>query len=160
MYYPTPYIYKAAAEDASEGVPFSEALKSYNDRMLQYGKDVTTDSKGTKKRRYLQSLGMVTSALLGAAGGAAVGAILGGSKGSRIGVPLGLAAGIGANYVGLARGFMAPVRNESEQRAYNDSNEGILKELLVPGVAGYQRGRTWRHIQDTVNKEYADKRVV
>ena len=157
MNYPAPYIHKAAAD---EGVPFEEALKGYNDRLRQYGDEVTTDARGFKKRRYLQSLGMLTSAVIGAAGGALVGGIFGGNGWAKAGGILGAGLGLVANSVGELRGYAAPVRSKKEQLAYTNSNEGILDELMVPGLAGYQRGRAWRHIEDTVNKEYAGKRVI
>lgn len=160
MYCPAPYIHKAAVVEESNGDSFLETMKGYNDRVRQYGSEATTASNGSRKRRYQQSLGMITSALLGAAGGVVAGAFLGGAKGAKIGAPLGLAAGIGANYIGRAAGQMAPARSKKEQLAYHDSRDGVMKELLIPGYAGYQRGRDQKHVQETVNKEYANKRVV
>lgn len=157
MNYPVPYIHKTAAD---EGIPFGEALKGYNNRLLQYGNEVTTDVRGSKKRRYLQSLGMITSALIGAAGGSVIGGMFGGRAGAKAGGVLGAMLGSAANVVGEMRGYAAPVRSKKEQLAYTNSDDGILDELLVPGVAGYQRGRAWRHIQDAVNREYSNKRVI
>ena len=150
----TTYAMYKRAEDS---MSFSDAMKSYNKRLQQYDNEVTTSSNGEKRHRYAQSLGMIASAILGGAAGALTGGILGGSTGAAIGAGLGTAAGHAANIVGQLKGQAEPVRNRKEQMAYTNSPEGYWEEILIPGVAGYNRGRTERHIYDTVGKEFDKK---
>lgn len=159
MNYPVSYIHMAKMA-ADEGISFEEAMKQYNDRIMDYSREVTTDESGSRKRMHLQSLGMLTAALVGAAGGAVAGGILGGGKGAKFGGVLGLAAGMAANGVGQLAGYAKDPRNRKEQLAYTNSDEGIASDLLIPGMAGYQRGRLTRHVYDTVNKEFANKKVI
>jgi hypothetical protein len=141
----------------AEDMSFDEGLQRHGRRLVTYGDEVMTDSTGSKKRKHLQSLGMISSALVGMLGGGLVGGALGGSTGAKLGGLLGLAGGMAANAIGQKEGYNQPARSRQEQMAYTNGDEGILEELLVPGVAGYQRGRSWKHIDDAVRKEFSKK---
>lgn len=159
MNYPAPYIHMAKMA-TDEGISFQEALKQFADRAREYSNEVTTDASGSRRRFQLQALGMISSALVGVAGGALLGGILGGSKGAKIGGLFGLAGGMMANGVGQLAGYAKDPRSKKEQMDYTNSDEGIANELLIPGVAGYQRGRVERHVYDAMNKEFGNKRVI
>ena len=131
---------------------YADWLHRFYDRTEEYSGEVTT-----RKHRWAQSLGMISSALIGALGGGIVGGVLGGGKGARLGVALGFPIGLGADVVGTAIGLREPTRTRDEQLAYQNGNNGIAEELLIPGYAGYQRGRSARHINSVVSKEIPDK---
>lgn len=131
---------------------YADWLHRYYDRTQEYSGEVTT-----KKHRWSQSLGMISSALIGALGGAMVGGLLGGGKGARVGAILGVPLGLGADVVGTAIGLREPARTRDEQLAYQKGDEGLLHELLIPGYAGYQRGRSAKHVNTVVSKEIPDK---
>lgn len=131
---------------------YADWLHRYYDRTQEYAGEVTT-----KKHRWAQSLGMISSALIGALGGAVIGGIAGGGRGARVGAMLGVPLGLGADAIGAAIGLKEPARSRDEQLAYQNSNNGIAEELLIPGYAGYQRGRSARHINSVVSKEIPDK---
>ena len=139
------------AEEAPEGQrTYADWLHRFYDRTQEYSGEVTT-----KKHRWAQSLGMISSALIGALGGAVVGGIAGGGRGARVGAMLGIPLGLGADAVGAAIGLNEPARSRDEQLAYQ--NNGVAEELLIPGYAGYQRGRAAKHINSVVSKEIPDK---
>lgn len=145
---------------AEEELSFSDAMKSYDKRLMQYGKEVTTDSEGSMKHRHMQSLGMITAALMGGTGGAILGGALAGPNGAAAGAGLGTVLGHAANVIGQLHGTAKPPRNKEEQMEYTNSPDGFISELLIPGYAGYQRGRTERHIFDTVGREFDKKMKV
>ena len=162
MNYPVPYIYMAKMA-AEEGIPFPEALRQFADRTREYSNEVTTDASGSRRRFQMQALGMITSALVGLSGGAILGGILGGGggKGAKIGGLFGLAGGMMANGVGQLAGYSRDPRSKKEQMDYtNSGDEGLANELLIPGIAGYQRGRAERHVYEAMNKEFGNKRVI
>lgn len=158
-----PVSYKDAVQTVfakrAEDMSFEEGLARHQQRLEDYEKQVSTDQSGSRRRKHIQSLGMVTSALIGTLGGTLIGAIAGGKTGAKIGGALGLAGGLGANMLGQYSGYETKPRTKQEQAEYTNSDDGVLAELLVPGVAGYQRGRRWRHVDDTVRKEFSKYKV-
>jgi len=168
MNYPVPYKYNMTKQAEDEIAPpeftakewdpgykaseeqktYADWLHRYYDRMDEYTGEVTTT-----KHRFAQSLGTIAAALIGAAGGGALGLLLGGKNGMRLGVPLGFSAGMAADILGAAYGYKQPARSKKEQMDYMSSNDGILPELLTPGYAGYQRGRTAKHVNSVVSRE-------
>lgn len=154
-----PEVVQAAMMKRAEEMSFEEGLYRHEKRLKDYGREVETDATGSRRRKHLQSLGMLTSALVGSAGGALIGAIMGGSRGAKIGGAVGLAGSLAANVIGQHSGYEATPRTRQEQMAYTNGSDGTLAELLVPGVAGYQRGRRWRHVDDTVRKEFSKYKV-
>jgi len=151
--------YKDAMQKKAESMSFGEGLQRYNKRLEEYGDQAASDVHGSRLRKHVQSLGLVTSALLSTMGGGLIGLIAGGASGAKLGGALGLAGGVAANLVGENAGYDTTPRSKKEQQAYTNSDGGMLAELLVPGVAGYQRGRRWRHVDDTVHNEFAKYKV-
>ena len=152
-------VVQTAMHKRAQEMSFDEAQERYQQRLKSYDNEISTDDVGSKRRKHLQSLGMVTSALVGTLGGGLAGAILGGRTGAKLGGLLGMAGSLGANLLGQYSGYETAPRTKKQQMAYTNSDGGILAELLVPGVAGYQRGRRWRHVDDAVRNEFAKYKV-
>ena len=152
------YMLKHAADEEG-GMPFRDALQAYDKRLEQYGNEATTDVSGNQYHKQIQSLGMIMTALIGATGGAILGGMTLGPVGTPIGAGLGAILGQGINNIGKSKGRAEPARTKEQQKAYTNSSNGYIEELLVPGVAGYERGRTGKHIDETVAKEFDKYKV-
>ena len=153
-------LVKRAEEKNLNEMTYEEGARLFNDRLKAYTKEVLTDANGSRRRQRLQALGLITSALAGSLGGGVIGGILGGKRGLAAGALGGLGVGFLANGFGQLSGFAAEPRTKKEQMDYANSDEGVLEELLVPGVAAYQHGRTDRHVYDALNKEFQKYKVV